>query len=48
MDLKLTILFLLIGSIISLSHLTREVLFNIKCKLDSGRWREIVPRWRKS
>jgi hypothetical protein len=48
MDLKLTMLLLLIGSIICLAHLTREVLFNLKCKLDSGRWRDIVLRWRQS
>ena len=47
MDLKLTMLFFLIGSIICLSHLSREVLFNLKSGLDSGRWRDIVPRWRK-
>jgi hypothetical protein len=46
MDLKLIMLFMLIGSIICLSHLSREVLFNLKCKLGSGRWRDIVPRWR--
>ncbi|HEY1472507.1 MAG TPA: hypothetical protein VGF53_00325 [Pseudolabrys sp.] len=48
MDLKLTMLFLLIGSIIWLSHLSREILFKVKCKLDGGRWRDIVPKWRKS
>ncbi len=48
MDLKLTILFLLIGSIICLSHLSREVLFNLKCKLDSGLWSGRVSRWLRS
>ena len=48
MDLKLTMFFLLIGSIICLSHLRHEVLFNLKCKLESGRWLDIVRRCRQS
>ena len=48
MNPKLTMLFLLIGSIICLSHLSREIVFKLKCKLDTGRWRKIVPKWRKS
>ncbi len=47
MNPKLTMLFMLIGSIICLLHLSREILFNLKCKLHSGRWRDIVQRWRK-
>lgn len=34
MDLKLTMFFLLIGSIICLSHLSREILFKLKFKLE--------------
>jgi hypothetical protein len=48
MDPKLTVLFLLIGSIICLSHLSREFLFKFKCRLDDGPWRSIISRWRKS
>jgi hypothetical protein len=48
MDPKLTMLFLLIGSIIGLSHLSREAITKMKRKFDDQRWRGIVPRWRKS
>jgi hypothetical protein len=48
MDPKLTMLFLLIGTIIGLSHLSRETLGKMKSEFESRRWRDIVPRWRKS
>jgi hypothetical protein len=48
MDPKLTILFLLIGTIICLSHLSREIMTKIKRKFEIQHWRGIVPRWRKS
>jgi hypothetical protein len=48
MDPKLTMLFLLIGSIIGLSHLSLEAMAKIKREFDGQRWRDIVPRWRKS
>jgi hypothetical protein len=48
MDPKLTMLFLLIGTIIGLSHLNRENPTKMKSEFDGRRWRDIVPRWRKS
>jgi hypothetical protein len=48
MDPKLTLLFLLIGAIIGLSHLSDERLTRIRRPLLSRRWREYVPRRRKS
>lgn len=46
-NLKPIMLFFLIGSIICLSHLSREILFKLKCKLDSRRWNDIVRSWSK-
>ena len=48
MDPKLTMLFVLIGTIIGLSHLGRENLTKMKSKFDRQRWHDIVPRWPKS
>jgi hypothetical protein len=48
MDPKLTILFLLIGSIITLSHLSDDNLARMRRQFISRRWREFVPGWRKS
>jgi hypothetical protein len=48
MDPKLTVLFLLIGSIIGLSHLSCENITKIKSEFYGQRWRGIVPRWYKS
>lgn len=48
MDPKLTVLFLLIGTIIGLSHLNYEDQTKIKRIFDERCWRDIVPRWRKS
>jgi hypothetical protein len=48
MDPKLTVLFLLIGSIIGLSHLSSEAMIKMKRKFDGQRWRAVVPRWYKS
>ena len=47
MDIKLTMLSLLIGAIISLSHLSRENIERLKEEFDGQRWRDIVVRWRK-
>jgi hypothetical protein len=47
MDPKLTILFLLIGTVIVLSHLSDEVLGRMRRQLVSRRWREFVPRRRR-
>jgi hypothetical protein len=48
MDPKLTILFLLIGSIIGLSHLNDDNLARMRRQLIVRRWREFVPGRRKS
>jgi hypothetical protein len=48
MDPKLTILFLLISSVIGLSHLNDDNLDRMRRQLVSWRWREFVPGWRKS
>ena len=48
MDPKLTVLFLPIGTIIGLSRLNYEDLTKMKRGFDGQRWRDIVPRWRKS
>ena len=48
MDPKLTILFLLIGSIITLSHLSDDNLARMRRRFISRRWREFVLGWRKS
>ena len=48
MDPKLTMFFLLIGTIIGLSHLGSETLIKMKSEFDGRRWRDIVPRWRKA
>ena len=48
MDPKLTILFLLIGAIIVLSHLTEENLGRMRRQLVDRRWREFVPLRRRS
>ena len=48
MDPKLAILFLLISSIIALSHLDDDNLARMRRQFVSRRWREFVPGWRKS
>jgi hypothetical protein len=48
MDPKLTLLFLLIGAIIGLSHLNYEDVAQLKRKRNGQRWLGVVPRWRKS
>jgi hypothetical protein len=48
MDPKLAILFLLISSIIGLSHLTDDVLERMRRQLVIRRWREFMPGRRKS
>jgi hypothetical protein len=47
MDPKLTILFLLIGSVIVLSHLSDEKLGRMRRQLANRNWREFVPRRRR-
>jgi hypothetical protein len=48
MDPKLTILFMLIGAVIVLSHLTEENLGRMRRHLADRQWREFVPLWRKA
>jgi hypothetical protein len=48
MDPKLAILFLLISSVIGLSHLNDDNLDRMRRQVISRRWREFVPGWRKS
>jgi hypothetical protein len=48
MDPKLTILFLLIGCVVGLSHLSEENMGRMRRQLVSGRWREFVPLRRRS
>ena len=48
MDPKLTILFVLISSIIGLSHLNDDNLARMRRQLVIRRWREFVPGRRKS
>jgi hypothetical protein len=47
MDPKLTILFLLIGTVIGLSHLSEENLDRVRRRIAARRWREFVPGRRK-
>jgi hypothetical protein len=48
MDPKLTILFLLIGCVIGLSHLSEENLGRMRRQLVGRSWRKFVPSRRKS
>ena len=48
MDLKLTILFVLIGAVITLSHLTEENLGRMRRQFVDRRWRKIMPLRRRS
>lgn len=48
MDPKLAMLFMLIGAVIGLSHLTDELLGRVRRQLVARRWREIMPGRRKS
>jgi len=47
MDPKLTLLFLLIGSIVSFSHLNDEALARMTRQLVRRDWRDFMPRRRK-
>ena len=48
MDPKLTILFLLIGAVIVLSHLSDENLGRMRRQFMGRHWREFVPLRRRS
>jgi len=43
MDPKIALLFLLIGSVIGLSHLSDENLRRMRRQLAAMRWREFMP-----
>ena len=47
MDPKLTILFVLISSIVALSHLDYDSLARMRRQFVNRRWREFVPGRRK-
>jgi hypothetical protein len=47
MDPKLTLLFMLIGTIIGLSHLGDGKLGRVRNRIAVSRWREFVPGRRK-
>lgn len=48
MDPKIALLFLLIGSVIGLSHLSDENLGRVRRQLTTKRWREFMPGRRKA
>jgi hypothetical protein len=48
MDPKLAILFILIGAVIVLSHLTDENIGRMRQQFVDRRWREFVPLRRRS
>jgi len=47
MDPKITLLFMLIGSVIGLSRLSDVNLDGVRRQLADRQWREFVPRRRK-
>ena len=47
MEPKIALFFLLIASVIGLSHLTDEVVGRMRRQLGEKRWREILPRRRR-
>jgi hypothetical protein len=48
MDPKLAILFLLVGAVIALSHLSDENIHRLRRQLIRLQWREFVPSRRKA
>ena len=48
MDPKLTILFMFIGAVIGLSHLSEENLGRMRRQFMDRRWREFMPGRRRS
>ncbi|MGB6586079.1 MAG: hypothetical protein WBE93_08985, partial [Pseudolabrys sp.] len=47
MDPKIALLFILIGCVIGLSHLSDESLGRVRRQLAAGRWREFMPKRRR-
>lgn len=48
MDPKITLLFMLIGCVIGLSHLSDANLDRVRRQLAARHWREFMPRRRKA
>jgi hypothetical protein len=48
MDPKIALLFLLISTVIGLSHLSAENLSRVRRQLDARRWREFMPGRRRT
>jgi hypothetical protein len=48
MDPKIALLFLLIASVIGLSHLSDENLGRVRRRLTTKRWREFIPGRRRA
>jgi hypothetical protein len=48
MDPKIALLFMLIGSVIGLSHLSEENLGRVRRQLSARRWREFMPKRRRA
>jgi hypothetical protein len=47
MEPKIAVLFILIASVIGLSHLNEDFVGRMRRHLGEGRWREILPRRRR-
>lgn len=47
MEPKIALLFLLIASVVGLSHLNGDFVGRMRRQLSEGRWREILPRRRR-
>jgi len=47
MEPKIAVLFILIASVVGLSHLNEELVGRVRRRLGEGRWREILPRRRR-
>jgi hypothetical protein len=48
MDPKLTILFVLIGTIVALSHVSEGGFGRLRRASVNRRWRQFVPGWRRT
>jgi hypothetical protein len=47
MEPKIALFFMLIASVIGLSHLSEDAVSRMRRQLSEGRWREILPRRRR-
>jgi hypothetical protein len=47
MEPKIALFFLLIASVIGLSHLSEDTVGRLRRQIGEGRWREILPRRRR-